>query len=406
MKIDEAHRFLRLGATALMAAIFWVFCVSLIGSRAAEIKLAARAAVLMESRTGKILWQRNKDLSVAPASTTKILTALIVLERSKLDDIVTVPVEATLATGGTARLEEGERLAVEQLLYGMLLGSANDAAVALAKHAGGSVAKFVGMMNDKARGLGALQSSFRNPTGLGQKGHMTTARDLAVITKAALENPEFRRIVNTKNRPWKSAQWQGTLKNSNVLLDSYPGAIGVKTGQTREAGFCVVAAAQRGGATLVAVILNSTENAGWQDARQLLDLGFRNFTAMSLIEPGETVVTSVVDGRKVAIAAAHPAHYVGPAGDSDPPQMQIALDELELPIAKGEKVGEAIFYNGDKELARVDLISKVAVPSRFNMAWVLTAASVLMIALLWFWFRRHLRRHRHIFAGRGNRLRF
>jgi len=163
-----------------------------------------------------------------------------------------------------------------------------------------------------------------------------------------------------------------------------------------------VAAAQRGGATLVAVILNSTEKAGWQDARQLLDLGFRNFTAMSLIESGETVVTSVVDGRKVAIAAAHPAHYVGPAGDSDPPQMQIALDELELPIAEGEKVGEAIFYNGDKELARVDLISKVAVPSRVNISWVLTAASVLMIALLWFWFRRH----RHIFAGRGNRLRF
>jgi D-alanyl-D-alanine carboxypeptidase (penicillin-binding protein 5/6) len=308
MKIDESGRFLRLAATALTAAMFWLFCVSLIASRASEIKLAARAAVLMELRTGKILWQRNKDLSVAPASTTKILTALVVLERSKLDDIVTVPVEATLATGGTARLKEGERLAVEQLLYGMLLGSANDAAMALAKHAGGSVAKFVGMMNDKARSLGALQSSFRNPTGLGQRGHMTTARDLAVITKAALEKAEFRRLVNTKSHPWKSAQWQGTLKNSNVLLDSYPGAIGVKTGQTREAGFCIVAAAQRGATTLVAVILNSTDKAGWQDAENLLELGFKNFTAMSLIEPGDTVVTSMVDGRKVAIAAAEPAH--------------------------------------------------------------------------------------------------
>ena len=117
----------------------------------AEIKIAGQAAVLMETRGGKILWQRNQDLSLAPASTTKILTALVVLERSKASDIVTIPAEATLATGGTVHLQTGERLSVEQLLYGMMLGSANDAAIALATHAGGSVEKFVGLMNDKAR---------------------------------------------------------------------------------------------------------------------------------------------------------------------------------------------------------------------------------------------------------------
>jgi D-alanyl-D-alanine carboxypeptidase (penicillin-binding protein 5/6) len=144
-------------------------------AHATSITITGQAAVLMETRTGKILWQRNKDLSLAPASTTKILTALVVIERSKASDVVTVPVEATVATGGTAHLRAGERLSVEQLLYGMLLGSANDAAIALANHASGSVARFVNLMNKEARSLGALRSSFRNPTGLPQKGHMTTA---------------------------------------------------------------------------------------------------------------------------------------------------------------------------------------------------------------------------------------
>jgi D-alanyl-D-alanine carboxypeptidase (penicillin-binding protein 5/6) len=257
----------------------WAFGIGACTAHGAEIKIAGQAAVLMETRGGKILWQRNQNRSLAPASTTKILTALVVLERSKASDIVTIPAEATRATGGTVHLQTGERLSVEQLLYGMLLGSANDAAIALATHAGGSVEKFVGLMNDRARSLGALRSSFRNPTGLPQKGHVTTARDLAMITRAALANVEFRRIVAAKNLPWKSAKWQGELKNSNVLLKTYHGAVGVKTGQTSEAGFCFVAAAARGEESFIAVILKSTEKSGWQDAKKLLDYGFKNSTA-------------------------------------------------------------------------------------------------------------------------------
>jgi D-alanyl-D-alanine carboxypeptidase (penicillin-binding protein 5/6) len=245
---------------------------------AKDITIAGRAAVLMETGTGKIVWQRNKDLSLAPASTTKILTALVVLERSKATEVVAVPVEATVATGGTVHLRAGERLSVEQLLYGMLLRSANDAAIALANHAGGSVPRFVSLMNQKARSLGALHSSFRNPTGLPQNGHLTTAHDLAVITRALLANPELRKIVAGSIYPWKSANWQGEIKNSNVLLETYDGAVGVKTGQTREAGFCLVAAAARGGESFIAVVLKSTEKSGWQDARNLLDYGFNHFT--------------------------------------------------------------------------------------------------------------------------------
>jgi serine-type D-Ala-D-Ala carboxypeptidase (penicillin-binding protein 5/6) len=247
-------------------------------AHAAGIMITGQAAVLMETRTGKILWERNKHLSLAPASTTKILTALLVIERTKPSDVVTVPIEATAATGGTAHLRAGERLSVEQLLYGMLLGSANDAAIALANHASGSVARFVNLMNKKAQSLGAVRSSFRNPTGLPQKGHVTTAYDLAVIARAALANPGLRKIVAARTYLWRSAQWQGEMKNSNVLLETYEGAIGVKTGQTREAGFCLVAAAARGDDSFIAVVLKSTEQSGWQDARNILDYGFRNFT--------------------------------------------------------------------------------------------------------------------------------
>ena len=270
----------------------------------------------------------------------------------------------------------------------MMLRSANDATIALARHVGGTSEKFVALMHEKARQIGALQ------------------------TRAALQTAEFRRIVGKKDYPWKSARWQGTLENTNVLLSNYPGAIGVKTGQTTDAGsvyggsFHLVAAAERRGEKFVAVVLKSTQKALWQDAKSLLDHGFGNFYSTSLIERGETVLTSVVDGRTITVAAAEPAHYVGPAVQSDVPQMQIALDELELPIGKGEKVGEAIFRIGDKELTRVMLVAKAAVPDGFDMIWLTTGASVLFLALLLIWLNRQRWRNRHIFGSQGNRLRF
>jgi D-alanyl-D-alanine carboxypeptidase (penicillin-binding protein 5/6) len=373
-----------------------------------ELKITGEAGVLMEIHTGKILWQQNKDLTLAPASTTKILTALLALERNRPNDITVVPAHATSISGGTANLQKNEKLTVEQLLFAMLLGSANDAAITLATHTGGSVAKFVAMMNDKARALGALQSKFRNPTGVSQKGHVTTARDLAVIARAALANPVFQRIVATKSLNWKSAKWEGEMKNSNQLLDTYPGAIGVKTGQTSEAGYCLVAAANRGSKAFIAVVLKSTEKAVWQDATILLDHGYKNFSAISLVEPGKTILTSKVAGKNVAIAAAAPARYVGPVIDGNPPQMQIALDELALPIAKGEKVGEAVFRKGDMELVRVDLIARAAVlPPRYALpSWLVAVAGAVLLGVSLFWVRRHRRRKRYIFAGRGSRLRF
>ncbi len=391
--------------SSLVLAFFGLLVSNPAQAVESEMNLAAEAAVLMEMKTGKILWARNRNLPLPPASTAKILTALVVLERSRPGEMVTIPVAATLSKGSTVQLQGGERVSIQNLLYALLVHSANDAAVALAGHTAGSVKKFAALMNQKARSLGALQSSFLNATGLPQKGQVTTARDLAVITRAAMMKPEFRKIVATKSYLWTSAKWQGELQNSNALLGSYNGAIGVKTGHTLEAGFCLVAAAERGHEGYIAVVLRSQQKAVWQDAAAILDYAFKNFASLALLDRGETLITSVVDGNKISLAAATGAHLVVPSDDIDLPQMQIALDELQPPIAQGEKVGEAVFHNGETEIARVDLVAKIAVPEKTKLIWILSSIGALIILLLLLRLRAQRRRNRYIFVGRGTRLR-
>jgi D-alanyl-D-alanine carboxypeptidase (penicillin-binding protein 5/6) len=391
---------------SLILALFC--CLGLRSASANESKLniAAQAAVLMEMQTGKILWAKNRNLPLPPASTAKILTALVVLEHSHPSESVTIPIGATSVEGSTVQLQGGERVSVRNLLYALLVQSANDAALGLASHISGSETKFAALMDKNARSLGAVQSHFLNSTGLPQKGQVTTARDLAVITRAAMANPEFRRIVTTKSFPWKSTKWEGELQNSNALLGSYNGAVGVKTGYTKESGFCLVAAAERGREGYIAVVLKSQEKTVWEDAKTLLDYAFNHFASVALLDRGETVITSVVDGEKVPLAAATGAHLIVPSDDFNLPQIHIALDELEAPIAKGEKVGEAVFHNGDREIARVDLVATIAVPERLRLIWIVTTIiAALILALLFLRLRAQRRRNRYIFVGRGDRLR-
>jgi D-alanyl-D-alanine carboxypeptidase (penicillin-binding protein 5/6) len=259
-------------AVCLLTLAFFILPLITI---AAEVNITAKAAVLMNGQTGKIIWAKDKDLLLPPASTAKILTASVVLDQTRIEDVVTIPAEAVRVSGANTNLQAGEKLTVGDLLHAILLGSGNDATLSLALH-GGSIDEFVQRMNDKARRLGALRSRFINSTGMPHPNQVSTAYDLALITKAALENLDFRKIVMTRTYPWKSKGWQGTLKNSNKLLAIYPGAIGVKTGNTREAGYCLVAAAKQGAHIYIAVILKSQEKAVWQDAKKLLDHGFKH----------------------------------------------------------------------------------------------------------------------------------
>ena len=242
-------------------------------SRADAQDTESRAECVIELSSRRFLHEKNADEPLPIASTTKILTALIILSDCALDEMICIPAEAERAGGSSVYLRKGELRTVEELLYGLLLRSGNDCAVSLAVHHSGSIAKFAAVMNIRAALLGAERSHFCNPHGLPQKGHLSTARDLALITATAMQNESFRNIVSC--RSYREQGW----KNKNKLLFDYAGACGVKTGYTREAGRCLVGAAERNGVTFVSVVLNCPNM--YERSKKLLDEGFSRYEILS-----------------------------------------------------------------------------------------------------------------------------
>ncbi len=247
---------------------------------------SAQSAVLMEASSGEIVFGQNENAKLPMASTTKIMTALVALEACSLDETVTIPAEAVGVEGSSIYLVEGERLSLEDLLYALMLASANDAAVAIAIHAAGDVASFVELMNQKASALGLTNTHFTNPHGLDDEGHYTTARELAIITRAAMEHPDFRTITATTRRviPLQGDTGARLLLNHNKMLKQYDGAIGGKTGFTKTSGRCLVSVAERDGVTLIAVTLKDPDD--WKDHTAMLDYGFSLYESVTLCEPG------------------------------------------------------------------------------------------------------------------------
>jgi D-alanyl-D-alanine carboxypeptidase (penicillin-binding protein 5/6) len=244
----------------------------------ARAPLAAAQAILIDVPTGRVLFARRPDDPRPIASLTKIMTAMLVLERADLDAVVRVTRQAAAAPPSVMGLRAGERITVRNLLYGLMLRSGNDAAIALAQHVSGSVPAFLALMNTRARELGLEHTSFASPNGLDDRGY-STARDLARLTRAAMADPRFVRLVDTGTyRMSAPAPRHRILHNINLFVGQYAGAIGVKTGYTSAAGDCLVAAAQRGGRVLIAVVLGEPTNTHWivpfRDASTLLDAGF------------------------------------------------------------------------------------------------------------------------------------
>ena len=239
----------------------------LLPCRAFALHVSATSAVLMDAETKQVLYEKDADRQMRIASTTKIMTALVVVERCGLQEIVTIRPEH-MVEGSSMYLKPGEKVTVETLLYGLLLCSGNDAALALADHCGGSVERFVGWMNEKAGQLGMTGTSFANPNGLDADGHYSTARDMAVLAAYAVDNPTFVRICSTI-----SAALDGrTMTNHNKLLRYVEGCIGMKTGYTMAAGRTLVSCAQRDGCRLVAVTLQDGND--WADHAALFEEGF------------------------------------------------------------------------------------------------------------------------------------
>ena len=243
----------------------------------------AKGCVVMERNSGRILYQKNETSHLPMASTTKIVTALTVLNNAKLDDVVIIREQACGIEGSSIYLRPGEKLSVKELLYGLMLRSGNDCAVALALHVGGSIESFVQMMNNTAKNLGCVDSNFVNPHGLHDDNHYTSARDLATITCNALQNSDFAQIVATKS--FKIANdgydYPRVLTNKNKLLSNFTDADGVKTGYTKKAGRCFVGSATRNGMQIVVVVLNC--GPMFEETAKMMDIAFANYKSVCIV---------------------------------------------------------------------------------------------------------------------------
>jgi D-alanyl-D-alanine carboxypeptidase len=258
--------------------------------------LHAEAAALIDVESGRILYSREGDKPMLIASLTKIMTAVVALERGKLTDQVTVSRNAFGKEGSSIYLKLGEQMSLQNMLYGLMLRSGNDAATAIAEHVGGSLDGFVYLMNEKAAELGMKNSHFANPSGLDQDGHYATANDMAKLTAYALQNPTFREIVKTdvKKVPNPTEEWDRVWFNKNKMLTMYAGADGVKTGYTKAAKRCLVSSATRNGQQLAVVTLNDPDD--WIDHSRLLDYGFSQFPLKPIVQKGEPVQDGFVAG--------------------------------------------------------------------------------------------------------------
>ncbi|MEK8127449.1 D-alanyl-D-alanine carboxypeptidase family protein [Paenibacillus filicis] len=253
------------------------------------ISTSAEAAALVDVTSGRLLYSAKGDKPMRIASLTKIMTAIVAIEHGKLSDMAKVGKNAFGKEGSSIYLKLNEEMNLKDLLYGLMLRSGNDAAMTIAEHVGGSVEGFAHLMNEKARMIGMTNSSFKNPSGLDEEGHYSTANDMAKLTAYALRNPVFREIVKTKVKkaPNPGESWDYTWTNKNKMLSLYDGADGVKTGYTKLAKRCLVSSATRGGQQIAVVTLNDPND--WIDHTRLLDYGFQHYPLQTLIGAGEAV---------------------------------------------------------------------------------------------------------------------
>ncbi len=282
----------------LAVTLFFFFTQSFFQTaRADGLSVSAKAAVLIEADTGRVLFAKNKDMQLPMASTTKILTALITLEHDGLDDFFVVDAQAIQVEGSSMGLTVGDSVTLRTLAYGMLLASGNDAANAAAVRIGGSISAFADIMNQRAAAIGMKNSHFVTPSGLDDEQHYSTAQDMATLAAVALKNHAFRDICsrNIAKVEFGNPPYERWLKNHNRLLNEYKGAIGVKTGFTKKSGRCLVSAAEKNGVTLIAVTLNAPND--WQDHTRMLHYGFEEVKPIAYSVPYEKIKLKIVGGK-------------------------------------------------------------------------------------------------------------
>lgn len=336
--------------TIKIAAILLSFAV-LTASACAQPSVSAASAILMDGQTGRVLWSSNADGRAGIASTTKIMTGLIIAEDCDLSAEVVVSEDAVNVEGSSIDLRAGETLTVEALLYGMMLQSGNDAATALAVYHSGSVRAFAMKMNERAREMGLHQTHFVNPHGLDDEAHYSTAADLAVLAACAMENPIFSKVVSTKMISFGSR----SFCNHNRMLWQYDGASGVKTGYTRAAGRILVSCAERKGRRLIAVTINDRQD--WADHKMLLDYGFSCYSESIIADADEALaVVPVMSGEKEYVQLA-PIETItcSLAADEQWELVCYVPDFVYAPVVAGTLAGEAAVLVDGWEIFRIPL---------------------------------------------------
>ena len=314
--------------------------------------ISAQKAILWDTGTDRVLYEKDADSRSLIASTTKIMTALIVCEQCNVLDRMRIPKEAVGIEGSSMYLREGEVLTVQELLYGLMLRSGNDAAVALAIYCGGTVEGFVALMNDKAHRLGLNGTHFENPNGLDSPNHYSTARDLAVLAEYAMNNPIFAQTVSTK----QVRIGQRLLTNHNKLLWRVDGADGVKTGFTKAAGRILVSSAVRDGRRLICVTINDGDD--WADHAALLEEGFSRYTLRQILSEGDPVGSVEVAGgrqKRVRLLAGQDFSYPLAEGE----KVSILLSGpgfAYAPVAAGQRAGVAYLCIGDAVVRKIPVV--------------------------------------------------
>ena len=337
---------------------FFVVLLTLIPTFSFATDVSARSAVLLDARSDRVIYEKNKDEPMPMASTTKIMTAIVVLESCPLDKIVKIDERSVGIEGSSIYLKSGETLTVKELLYALLLESANDASVALAIATCGSEAAFVEKMNEKAQTLGLTSTHFTNPHGLYDEEHYTTAYELAVIADYALKNQDFAQIVGTKKMTIPLNNGEGTriLINHNRLLRSFEGVNGVKTGFTKKSGRCLVSSAEIDGTRLICVTLNAPND--WRDHTSLLSYGFDRLESFKLAEKGSYLIEIPVVGGKASTVLATNGEELTVTlekGENNICAHLITNSLICAPLSKTDTVGKIVFYNNGEEIGEISL---------------------------------------------------
>lgn len=327
-------------------------------------EISAPSAMLIESSTGQLIYAKNPDARLHISAACKLMTILVAVENSNLSSYVTISSDSVSAEGSALNLEVGSKYALDDLLYAIMLTSANDAAIAVSEHVGhGSISEFVNMMNQTATKLGMTNTHFANPTGLLDEYQYTTARDISLLMKYAVSLPVFNKIYSAKAYPWFSNEESKILTSANKLFWSYEGIDGGKTGYNNKEQQTNICSATKMGMKLICIVLDAPEATMYDDATALFDYGFNNFRLSTLISKGDVVKTEEFEGNEINLISQSDISYIHPLGENYIDKFNV-ISELKAPIKKTIPVGTAEYMLKDGTKVSITLYpeSEITVP--------------------------------------------